>query len=125
MELYLIPNTGRGRHATVLGSYYSQKIKDLRETKGLTQTQFAELVGVSFATVNRWENGQSRPNKLAWNRIIELSEAGEGHREVQPTLDEAPSMDFAPTRTRSRQWRRRTVSPMATSSTRHSPRKPR
>ncbi len=41
---------------------YRKKIKDLRETKGLTQTQFAKLVGVSFAIVNRtenWERGQS------------------------------------------------------------------
>ena len=74
---------------------YRKKIKDLRETKGLTQTQFAKLVGVSFATVNRWENGQSRPNNLAWKRIVELMESGEGRREVQPAPDEAPSMDFA------------------------------
>ena len=80
---------------TVLASYYSQKIKDLRATKGLTQTQFAELVGVSFATVNRWENGQSRPNQLAWKRIVELTESGEGRQEVQPVSEEAPSMDFA------------------------------
>ena len=80
---------------TVLGSYFSRKIKDLRETKGLTQTQFAKLVGVSFATVNRWENGQTRPNKLAWKRIVELMESGEERREDRPAPDEAPSMDFA------------------------------
>ena len=80
---------------TVLGNHYSQKIKDFRETKGLTQTQFAELVGVSFATVNRWENGQSRPNQLAWKRILELVESGHGRQEVQPVADDSPSMDFA------------------------------
>ena len=74
---------------------YRQKIKDLRETKGLTQTQFAELVGVSFATVNRWENGQSRPNNLAWKRILELAESDDGHQEVQSVPDGAPTMDFA------------------------------
>ena len=36
--------------------------------------QFAELVGVSFASVNRWENGQACPNNLAWRRILELEE---------------------------------------------------
>ena len=61
----------------------------------MTQTQFAELVGVSFATVNRWENGQSRPNKLAWKRILELAESGDDRQAVQPAPDEAPSMDFA------------------------------
>ena len=80
---------------SVLTTDYPQKIKDLRDTKGLTQTQFAELVGVSFATVNRWENGQSRPNNLAWKRILELAESGDGRQEVQSVRDEAPSMDFA------------------------------
>ena len=81
--------------STIPTTDYRKKIKDLRETKGLTQTQFAELVGVSFATVNRWENGQSRPNNLAWKRIVELMESGDGRHEIQPVPDEAPSMDFA------------------------------
>ncbi len=51
---------------------YPQRIKRVRGAKGLTQTQFAELVGVTYVTVNRWENGQSRPNKLAWRRIAEI-----------------------------------------------------
>ena len=76
---------------------YPQKIKDLRDTKGLTQTQFAELVGVSFATVNRWENRSSRPNNLAWQRIVELIETGDGHEDERTNPDEAitPTMDFA------------------------------
>ena len=81
--------------SSIITTYYPQKIKDLRATKGMTQTQFAELVGVSFATVNRWENGQSRPNNLAWKRILELAESGDGRHEIQPAPDEAPSMDFA------------------------------
>ncbi len=36
-------------------------IKALRLKKGMTQEQFAEGVGVSFATVNRWENGHFKP----------------------------------------------------------------
>ena len=80
---------------TVLATEYRLKIKNLREIRSMTQTQFAELVGVSFATVNRWENGQSRPNNLAWKRILELAESGDGRQEVQSVPDEAPSMDFA------------------------------
>ncbi|MDE0506827.1 MAG: SNF2-related protein, partial [Candidatus Poribacteria bacterium] len=81
--------------ATILPDDYPQEIKDIRETKGLTQSKFAELVGVSFATVNRWENRQSRPNKLAWKRIIELAEASEVRQDVKTVSDEARSMDFA------------------------------
>ena len=40
---------------------YQSKIKELRELMLLTQTEFAELLGVSFATVNRWENGHCQP----------------------------------------------------------------
>ena len=51
---------------------YARRVKRARGARDLTQTQFAELIGVSFATVNRWENGQSRPNNLSWRRILEL-----------------------------------------------------
>ena len=36
----------------------------------------AELMGVSFATVNRWENGQTRPSKLAWHQILQAEKLG-------------------------------------------------
>ena len=45
---------------------------------GLTQAKFAELVGVSYATVNRWENRQSRPNNLAWTRFLQLESSVDG-----------------------------------------------
>ena len=51
---------------------YPERVKDLRERLGLTQTQMAERIGVSFATVNRWENSQSRPTRLAWRGIVDL-----------------------------------------------------
>ncbi|MDE0182645.1 MAG: helicase-related protein [Caldilineaceae bacterium] len=58
-----------------LPSNYPERIKNVREIKELTQTQLARLIGVSFATVNRWENRQTRPSQLAWNRIRELEES--------------------------------------------------
>ena len=45
---------------------------------GLTQAKFAELVGVSYATVNRWENSQSHPNNLAWTRFLQLESSLDG-----------------------------------------------
>jgi len=36
-------------------------IKALREHLQLTQEVFASILGVSFATVNRWENGKTMP----------------------------------------------------------------
>ena len=38
----------------------------------LTQEQFAAKVGVTWSTVNRWENGRGKPSPLAMRRIEEL-----------------------------------------------------
>ena len=46
-------------------------IKQIRKRLGLTQEQFARELGVSFITVNRWENGHAKPSPLA-RRCIEL-----------------------------------------------------
>ena len=40
---------------------YQKSIKELREKMILSQTEFAKELGVSFASVNRWENGQFEP----------------------------------------------------------------
>jgi type I restriction enzyme M protein len=40
-------------------------IRDLRERAELTQEAFAREIGVSFATVNRWENGKIVPDRGA------------------------------------------------------------
>ena len=46
--------------------------KRLRTTMGLTQEQFAAKVGVTFSTVNRWENNKGKPSPLAMKQIEEL-----------------------------------------------------
>ncbi len=48
---------------------YAIRIKQLRKQHGLTQTELGERLGVSFASINRWENAQARPNALAWQKI--------------------------------------------------------
>lgn len=40
---------------------YSKLIKELREKLILSQAELAELLGVSFASVNRWEMGHHEP----------------------------------------------------------------
>ena len=47
-------------------------LKQIRAFLNMSQTEFAEHLSVSFATVNRWENGRAIPNKLAQSRIYEL-----------------------------------------------------
>ena len=57
-------------------SDFPSRIKKLRDKLGLTQMRLAELMGVSFASVNRWENGQSRPSALAWQQITRAEMLG-------------------------------------------------
>jgi putative transcriptional regulator len=40
-------------------------IKEVRSQLGLSQEELAHALGVSFASINRWENGKSSPSKLA------------------------------------------------------------
>lgn len=54
---------------------YPVRVRSVRGRLELTQVQLAERISVSFATINRWENGQSKPARLAWQKIFYL-EAG-------------------------------------------------
>ncbi len=47
-------------------------VRRLRGRLGLTQDQFAERLGVSTITVHRWETGQSRPRRLALEKLAQL-----------------------------------------------------
>ena len=47
-------------------------VKKIRIYLQMSQTEFAEHLNVTFATVNRWENGKAAPNKLAQSGIYEL-----------------------------------------------------
>jgi putative transcriptional regulator len=49
-------------------------IKELRERLGLTQEQFAQKVGVTYSTVNHWENGKRTPQPYLAQRLRELKE---------------------------------------------------
>ena len=76
---------------------YPIRVKHLRERLGLTQARMAERIRVSFATVNRWENSQSRPTHLAWRQFIDL-EAGihtPTQRAEQVSAPESPALDFS------------------------------
>lgn len=41
---------------------FTEDIKKIRRKAFLTQEDFAKKIGVSFATVNRWETGKAKPN---------------------------------------------------------------
>lgn len=47
-------------------------VKSLRDQLGLSQEKLAARMGVTFSSVNRWENGHSKPSPLAMQKIEEL-----------------------------------------------------
>lgn len=51
---------------------HSEIIKSIRAKLNLSQADLAEKLGVSFATVNRWEKGHCEPSQIALNAIKNL-----------------------------------------------------
>ena len=65
-------------------------LQAIRARLDLTQEQLAERLGVSFATVNRWEGGATTPQKAARTAIAAL--AAEAGIDIDaPAVDEAES----------------------------------
>ena len=48
------------------------QVLKIRHEMGLTQEQFAAKLGVSFPTVNRWENKKAKPSPLAIQKLQKL-----------------------------------------------------
>ncbi len=68
----------------------STTLQAIRSQLDLTQEQLAERLGVSFATVNRWEGGVTMPQKAARTAIAALA-AEAGIDAAEPAVDGADS----------------------------------
>ena len=53
---------------------YAVAIKKLRKKLLLTQSEFAELLGVKLVTVSRWESGKFEPTMRLKRKLRELFE---------------------------------------------------
>ena len=53
---------------------FPRLVKDLRNKRGLTQEQLAREIGVSFSTVNVWENGHRQPQPYLAKRLLEMAQ---------------------------------------------------
>lgn len=52
-------------------------VKETRKRLGLTQVQFAEALGVSFQSVNRWERNKTKPLPIVLKQIeVTVNEMG-------------------------------------------------
>lgn len=55
------------------GLQYAGLREEFRRRRGLTQEEVARELGVTFATVNAWENGRRRPMPLLARRLAEIA----------------------------------------------------
>lgn len=51
---------------------YPRIVKELREKLMLSQHEFADFLGVAFVSVNRWENGRTKPVYVVRRKLAEL-----------------------------------------------------
>ena len=50
-----------------------EKIKEFRESKGISQYRLAELTGINRSTINRYENGSIQ--KISFDNLLKICEA--------------------------------------------------
>ena len=50
-----------------------EKIKELRESKGISQYRLAELTGINRSTINRYENGSIQ--KISFDNLLKICKA--------------------------------------------------
>ncbi len=91
-----------------LVQHIARKIKDLRESKGLTQTALSRELGVTANTISRWESGTYKPKledleKLArffeepiWVLFpVDAQPPTEAHRALLSATADLPAEDIA------------------------------
>ncbi len=54
---------------------FAEAILSVRTSLRISQRELASMLGVSYATVNRWENGRTVPNKMTLNVIRQYCHA--------------------------------------------------
>lgn len=53
---------------------FSEQVKYVRKLLNMSQNKLAQTLGVSFATINRWENSKNVPSQLAQNTFYDFCE---------------------------------------------------
>lgn len=68
--------TAKGRATSTADGWRKDTVRATRKSLGLTQGQFAELVGVSQITVSFWETGRSTPRRAQQDKVLAARELG-------------------------------------------------
>jgi len=66
---------GQARGPEVSVADVPSLIRNIRAARGLTQEALAREMGVTFSTVNGWENGRHRPIPALITRLLDIANA--------------------------------------------------
>jgi predicted ATPase/DNA-binding CsgD family transcriptional regulator/DNA-binding XRE family transcriptional regulator len=120
------PETAGKPYATYVNSEppealsFAERLRLLRARLALSQEQLARRLSVSFATVNRWEAGRSRPSARAAAAIAELeASASRGQPAPQgqePADEQTPRLPIAQSSFVGRERERAAISELLTRS---------
>ncbi|MBD2094304.1 helix-turn-helix domain-containing protein [Trichocoleus sp. FACHB-591] len=58
--------------STIEQSHLADLVRETRQCLQLSQARFAAKLGVSFQSVNRWENGRTKPLPIVLKQIEHL-----------------------------------------------------
>ena len=67
---------------------FSDDIKSIRQQCFLSQEAFAKELGVSFATVNRWESGKTKPTYKTMKLIDDFCKNNRIEFDIRRKLEE-------------------------------------
>lgn len=95
----------------------SHLLREIRSKLSLSQEVLAERLGVSFATVNRWEAGANTPQRAAREAIDQLAEEAGIGTDPSAALLDPPAQDASEAPASGRRRRGMTRSPVLTAST--------
>ena len=95
----------------------SHLLREIRSKLSLSQEVLAERLGVSFATVNRWEAGANTPQRAAREAIDQLAEEAGIGTDPSAALPDPPAQDASEAPASARRRRGMTRSPVLTAST--------
>jgi transcriptional regulator with XRE-family HTH domain len=51
---------------------FSERLKELRKRKGISQGELAELIEVHFTQISRYERGETKPNAEAMTKMAKV-----------------------------------------------------
>jgi DNA-binding XRE family transcriptional regulator len=70
-----VAEAGRARRRTALTTDVPALVRGIRAARNITQEQLAREIGVTFSTINAWENGRHRPIPALVNRLLDIASA--------------------------------------------------